>query len=499
MRVQRTVRRLAGALTVLAFSATASTAQPGRTACDPVVFIENSAGYLGIVAGGSLGGNSLGSGFVIDAATALIGRAEAAPAGCVVPDDALHIVTNEHVVRSANELQVTFLRELAAGAVEPFTLRDVAIVGVDARVDLGLLRIPLTALAARGLDTTSLRHLDLWSGRPEELPQGLAVQAVGNPRGLKRSVTTGIVSAPQQDLRSAFRYIQTDAAINPGNSGGPLVRSDSGQVVGVNTRAASQSQNLGFAVPVERVRTFLRQVLCEGRREPTHGSLFVPTEAVSERTRAVLGLTEQRGEVVLGPPPPIATSDYGLEPLDVILEIQPRTAGAAPIAIGPGGTPWVEALFDQPPGELVDLVLLRRGQRLRLPVRLESLQDQAMNAERYVEFLGAFLETVPDRLRVHENFTDVGVVIGAIAGGSLAAEAALAPQDVLQRIFVREDERLETHPIDDLDALRAIAPALEERVRRARASGTEMLLGFQVFRLQAQEHAVRFLRVRPTL
>ena len=160
----------------------------------------------------------VGSGFVIDAGGLL--------------------VTNDHVVRGATDLAVTWVDgRRAVGRViahEPHV--DLAFVQVDAK---GLAALPLAA------------------GRPEV---GQLVVAIGSPLGLSHSVSTGIVSALGRTVgQSPVAYLQTDTAINPGNSGGPLLGLD-GAVLGVNTAIAARAQGIGFAIPAEVVAGLLAQL-----------------------------------------------------------------------------------------------------------------------------------------------------------------------------------------------------------------------------------------------
>ena len=173
------------------------------------------------------------------------------------------VVTNEHVVRGADDVGVTLPdgREFAA-----------EVVGTDEMSDLAVLRLRPGTGGSEGLPAAPL-------GRSDDLLIGEWVVAIGNPLGMlmantEPSVTAGVVSAlgrniiPSGDQRGFYLdMIQTDASINPGNSGGPLVNA-LGEVVGVNSSIFSQgggSEGLGFAIPIERVRRVMRDLLEGGR------------------------------------------------------------------------------------------------------------------------------------------------------------------------------------------------------------------------------------------
>ena len=159
------------------------------------------------------------------------------------------IVTNEHVVESAENLIV----ELNDGRTFEAT-----VYGID----------PLTDLAIIKVDATDLPVAPVGSSR--ELEPGQLAVAIGNPLGYKHTVTTGIVSglgrqieassAGQESADVLRNLIQTDAAINPGNSGGPLVNS-AGQVIGINTAGSTEAQGLGFAIPIDVAKPIMQQAL----------------------------------------------------------------------------------------------------------------------------------------------------------------------------------------------------------------------------------------------
>jgi S1-C subfamily serine protease len=174
-------------------------------------------------------------------------RTAGAGSGFVFTPDGL-ILTNCHVVEQAAEIGVV----LPDGRTE---LGD--LIGLDADTDLAVVRI-----GAAGLETTAL-------GNSAALRTGQLVIAIGNPYGFQHTVTAGVVSAVGRSLRSRTGrlmdgLIQTDAALNPGNSGGPLVNAR-GEVVGINTIAILPAQGLSFAVPINRARQVVPDLLRHGR------------------------------------------------------------------------------------------------------------------------------------------------------------------------------------------------------------------------------------------
>ncbi len=210
-------------------------------------------------------GEALGSGFVIDRAG--------------------HIVTNYHVVEGANEVYVNFSRQDSIRA---------KIVGVDPSTDLAVLEVDAHASA--------LRPLRL--GNSDSLQVGDAVVAIGNPFGLDRTVTAGIVSALQREIQSPSGFtidkvIQTDAAINKGNSGGPLL-SGRGQVIGVNTQIATAGSEgnvgIGFAVPSNTVREVVSEIIKHGKVD--HPYLGITMQTIDETVAKTFRLPAEKGVLV---------------------------------------------------------------------------------------------------------------------------------------------------------------------------------------------------------
>jgi S1-C subfamily serine protease len=204
---------------------------------------------------------ALGSGFVIDKSG--------------------HILTNAHVVIGASKVQVGFGSTL--GATKNY---DATVVGLDRSTDVAVLKVDAPASALHPLTLGNSSHVNV----------GDPVVAIGNPLGETRTATAGIVSAVNRDIGSLQGdvqirgAIQTDAAINHGNSGGPLIN-DEGQVIGITSQILSDDPNnpqsgsigIGFAVPINTVKTVATQIMANGKAEHTYlgilGSVLTPALA----------------------------------------------------------------------------------------------------------------------------------------------------------------------------------------------------------------------------
>ena len=211
-------------------------------------------------------GQALGSGFVIDKAG--------------------HIVTNYHVVRGAERVTVSFSNRDTVRA---------SVVGTDPSTDLAVLRVDASASA--------LRPLPL--GDSDKVRVGDPVVAIGNPFGLDRTATSGIVSALQRFIKAPNSFtidhvIQTDAPINHGNSGGPLIDAR-GKVIGVNTQietgdVATGNVGIGFAVPSNTVKEVVAQILRTGRVD--HAYLGIVGQAVTRDLAEQYNLATSEGVLV---------------------------------------------------------------------------------------------------------------------------------------------------------------------------------------------------------
>jgi S1-C subfamily serine protease len=210
-------------------------------------------------------------------------------------DTAGHIVTNHHVVRNADAAQITF----ADGSVW-----NADLVGVAPQYDIAVLRVDA--------DVDVLRPLAV--GRSDDLEVGLNVFAIGNPFGLDHTLTTGIVSGLGREIDSVtgqtiMGIIQTDAAINPGNSGGPLLDSR-GRLIGMNTAILSRSgssSGIGFAVPVDTIKTTVPQLIRNGRVQQVGLGIEVAPRQVTDRI-------ELPGVLILGVKRKSPAEHAGIQP-----------------------------------------------------------------------------------------------------------------------------------------------------------------------------------------
>ncbi|HJU64120.1 MAG TPA: trypsin-like peptidase domain-containing protein [Gemmatimonadaceae bacterium] len=254
------------------------------------------------------------------------------------------IITNAHVVQNAPQVRIG----LADGR-----MLDGQVLGRDPLVDVAVVRV-----AIQDAPTAPL-------GDSDRLQVGQQAIAVGNPLGLERSVTTGVVSAINRSPRGLGLegLIQTDAAISVGNSGGPLVDSQ-GRVIGINTAVFSGPgvAGLGFAVPINLARDIAQQVLTTGRI--TRAFLGISYGDIEPELARQFGLPVQQGIIVLGVAAGSPAHRGGIRPQDIIV-------GMNDVEIEQGGD-LRRALRDLSPGDEARLTIVRPSGRMTVTVRLSE-------------------------------------------------------------------------------------------------------------------------------
>jgi S1-C subfamily serine protease len=299
-------------------------------------------------------------------------ESESTGSGFVV-DKAGDILTNNHVVEGATKVTVQFADEKLVPA---------KIVGRDASTDLALLRIDPTGIV--------LHPLPL--GSSKDVQVGDPTLAIGNPFGLDRTLTTGVVSALQREIQAPNGFaikdvIQTDAAINPGNSGGPLIDA-AGRVIGINSQietggAGSRgSVGIGFAVPIDTAKNILAQLKRGG--EVQRAYLGVNSLTV-DKTLESLDLSVKHGALVqtVEPGGPAATAGLLAGSYTVTLKgADASGTGSTTIIIGGDivtaidGTPvstseqLAQLVSAHKPGDKVKLQIVRKGKRFTVQVTL---------------------------------------------------------------------------------------------------------------------------------
>ena len=272
-------------------------------------------------------------------------------------DDAGHIVTNYHVIRSAQAAKVRLADQ---------STWDAKLVGYEANKDLAVLKIEAPA--------DRLRKIDI--GESANLQVGQKVFAIGCPFGLDQTLTTGVISGLGREIESIGGLpiegvIQTDAAINPGNSGGPLLDS-AGRLIGVNTMIVSPSgaySGVGFAVPVDIVNQVVPELIQHGRVEHAVPGLRLFDDQVSRRLgiqdgALVRDVFKNSGAAAAGIRPTYEDEEGNIQLGDVLIEVGGRKIKST--------IDLLKALDGPKPGDSIRVTLLRNGHLQTVDVLLQA-------------------------------------------------------------------------------------------------------------------------------
>ena len=303
------------------------------------------------------GGTATGSGFVIDTEG--------------------HLLTNNHVVEGADRIQVKL--------GDSDQTYEAKVVGTDPATDLALLDVEAPA--------DELHPLTL--GRSAEMEVGDPVVAIGNPFGLDRTVTSGIVSALQRQIEapdgfSITNVIQTDAAINPGNSGGPLINS-AGEVIGINSQIATGGSGggnvgIGFAIPIDTVKSEIDQLKNKGEVE--HAFIGISGGTITPDLAKAINLPVEEGVIVQSVVKNGPADEAGIEGGNTS-----ATIDGAKVSLGgdivteidgkkvTGMEELVEIVNEAEPGDELELKILRDGKTKTADVTLGDRPDSVEAGE----------------------------------------------------------------------------------------------------------------------
>ena len=327
---------------------------PGVVTVTATSSVSAQSGIPGVPSGTQ---TALGSGFVLDKSG--------------------YILTNEHVIDKARKVEVSFANGAAVTAT---------IVGSDRATDLALLRVSMPASA--------LHPLAL--GSSSSLKVGDPVVASGNPVGLDRTMTAGIVSALQRDIQAPNGFdianaIQTDAAINHGNSGGPLINALNGDVVGINAQLPSNQQvngnlGIGFAIPVDLAKGVISQLRAHGA--VSHAWLGVSLSNIDQNLTANAKVQAAHGVLVTGVVPSSPADRAGLHGGS-----SARTFNGTPYCLGGDAITGIDGqsisnvnqlravIAAHQPGDTIDLAVVHsNGAHSTVKLTLGTEPSQAPNS-----------------------------------------------------------------------------------------------------------------------
>ncbi len=328
----------------------------------------------------------------------------------------LYILTNNHVIEDASSITVRF---------DKHTERSAKVVGTDPKTDLAVLEVD-----AEGIKDPQKRVAKL--GDSDKVKVGQLAIAIGNPYGLERTVTVGVVSALKRSIgiTQYESYIQTDAAINPGNSGGPLINIY-GEVIGINTAIVASGQGLGFAIPINLAKWVMEQILEHGR--VVRGWLGVVIQEITPDIAEAIGVKEGIliAQVLKGSP----ADKAGLKVGDIIVELNGRKIESV--------RDLQFSIMKTKPGTRVELTVIRDGKKRKIEVEIGELPEKGAVKEKSEESgdLGLTLRDLTPQEKARLGVD--GVLVVSVVPGSPADRSGLRPGDVIMRVNYQKVESVQ--------------------------------------------------------
>ena len=334
------------------------------------------------------GRRSLGSGVIID------------PKG--------YILTNEHVVARAVRVKVTLIdnREFEG-----------KVVGADIKSDLAVIKID---------PDRPLPYVKM--GRSDDLMIGETVVAIGNPFGLKHTVTTGIISALDRTIHASERqvfndFIQVDASINPGNSGGPLLNIN-GSLIGINTAIFKEAQGIGFAIPIDNARRIVDDLLQYGKVR--RGWLGVSVQDLTPKVARHFGLDHVHGVLVTNVFRNSPAKRAGLRPGDILLSIDGHEIADKPDYFRQIASYTVDDRFQ--------LGYLHEGRRRRVSVHISPVSPDAAG-EMAKQWLGVAVRDINWKHAKRYNImARNGVVVTKVRQSGPSRKVGILPGDIIRQM-----------------------------------------------------------------
>ena len=332
----------------------------------------------------------------------VIPEQRASGSGVIITDDG-YIITNNHVVEGADEINVTLANKKSYKAT---------VIGSDASSDLAVIKI----------EGKSLPYLVY--GNSDETKLGQWVLAIGYPLNLDVTVTAGIVSAKSRSIGINDRqsnaaiesFIQTDAAVNPGNSGGALINTN-GELIGINSAIASPTGSYAgysYAIPVNIVKKVVTDIVKFGTVQRAYIGIQYPKENISDEQRKELGTGYKEGEgvYVIDVPTDGAAAAAGVKKGDIVTKINGVTVTSGP--------ELQEQVTRFKPGDKISLTYVRNGKETTVPLTLKNKAGNTdiVKTTGILEKLGAELAAV-DSKTASANQIAGGVVVKKINDGLL--------------------------------------------------------------------------------
>jgi serine protease Do len=339
--------------------------------------------------------------------------------GVIIDPKKGYILTNNHVIAGADEITVR---------LDDGKEYSAEVVGRDPKTDLALIK------------TKNALDVDVGAplGDSDKVEIGEWVMAIGNPFGLERTVTVGILSAKGRVIGAGpyDDFLQTDAAINPGNSGGPLFNMQ-GEVIGINTAIVASGQGIGFAIPINMAKELLPQL---EKGKVTRGWLGVSIQEVTEEIAKSFKLKDATGALVAEVMEDTPAQQGGMERGDIIISFDGKEVET------PNELQRIVA--GTPPDKKVKVKVIRNGKPETLTVKVGTMPEEVTEKEKAITTdLGLTVQTLTPDLAEQFNWSrdEKGVLITGVDPSGAGAEAGLRRGDLIKEIDRQEIETTEDY------------------------------------------------------
>ena len=327
--------------------------------------------------------------------------------GVIIDGKRGFILTNAHVISKAEDISVVLQDERTFKA---------QLVGADPDSDLAVLRIK---------SEEDLPAIEM--GRSDDLMIGETVIAIGNPFGFSHTVTTGVISALNRSIRSNdtiyHNFIQTDASINPGNSGGPLLNIN-GDLIGINTAIYAKAQGIGFAIPINKARRIITDLIQYGEVVLSWTGLLL--QNMDPDLARYLKVSGEKGLLVKAVEPDSPATRAGIKKEDILQAIEKRPVSSI--------SSFNQAMRDYPVDSTVHLTILRRGKKLTI-----ALKTRAYPEERALDLahnlFGIRVESLSSKSRKAFRINSpAGVMVSEVMPQAYLAKIGVEPGDVIRQM-----------------------------------------------------------------
>ncbi len=319
-----------------------------------------------------------------------------------------YILTNEHVISRASSITVTLSdnREF-----------DAKLIGADPATDIAIIKID---------SKEPLPHVEM--AHSEDLLIGETVIAIGNPFGLSHTVTTGVISAINRNIKAGegkvfTDFIQLDASINPGNSGGPLLNIK-GELIGINTAIFQKGEGIGFAIPIDKAKRIVDDLIRYG--EVQQGWFGILVQRMTPELASFFGINESKGVLIARIFKDSPADKAGLKNGDIIMAIDSKVIA----------TPedYQEHISSYTAGDSVEITFMRNREKKVIELQTTPIPE-TMAEELARSWLGIQASEITDELISQYNlFTNSGVVITRLNPDSAMAKIGIFPGDVIRQI-----------------------------------------------------------------